>query len=442
MRVAAAAVLVIAACAVEPTGDPTDEPTATSEQAVTSARCPDGPTVEGIDVSLYQGAVDWKAVKASGRVFGIARINVGNEIDPYFTRNWRGMHDAGLVRGAYQYYKPSFDPVQQASLVVAQLGVLGPDDMPAMLDLETTSGLSAETVLDHIHTWLDIVEAGTGKRPLIYAGAYFWDDNLRSSAFASYPLVIPWYGTRCPGLPDAWNGEGWRFHQYSKTGTVPGVATNPTDLDVYNGTEADLRAWIAPSACEPIGPDGRTIDDSDGCFHAGGPASYLHRETSAGYGGLLWTYATADAHESNFADWRLDIAVAGRYRIDVFTPAGFAQSRAARYRVIASGSPTYVVIDQTAINDWQSLGEFDLAAGTGQSVHLGDDTGEPEANEVRLAFDAVHLTPVARGGSGEPTPPDGSAGGCAASGDGSAAALFVIATLAARRRRRTARSDY
>jgi GH25 family lysozyme M1 (1,4-beta-N-acetylmuramidase) len=429
-----AALVVLVGCV-----DPEPE-TGAVDRAVTGAKCPDGETIQGIDVSEYQESVDWAAVKASGRVFGIARINVGDHLDPYFQDNWNGMRAAGMIRGAYQYYKPSFDPVQQADLVVSTVGVLGPDDLPAMLDIEILDGVAPAEVVARLRTWLDIVEAGTGKRPLVYTGAYFWDDNIGSTALADYPLVIPWYGTNCPGVPDAWNGPGWKFHQYSESGTVPGVSSNPTDLDVYNGSEAQLRAWIAPSAsCGAIGPAGGTIDDDHPCFRAGGPSQYLHRVSTAGEGGgLIWTHATAEPTESNFAEWRLDLEAAGRYRIEVYTAAAFAQSRQARYVVTAAGVATDVVVDQTATDGWQSLGEHELAAGGGQSVHLGDNTGEAEADEVQLVFDAVRVTPIDDGGGGPDAGPDdgdpGDDGGCSAGGGSLSLGLVALLIVGLGRR--------
>lgn len=427
-RALAAVALLATACV-----DAEDSDVKETEQAVTGQTCPDGDTIEGIDVSEYQGSVDWAAVKASGRVFGIARINVGDHADPYFQDNWNGMRAAGVIRGAYQYYKPSFDAVQQANLVVSTVGVLGPDDLPAMLDIEILDGVAPATVVAKMQTWLEIVEAGTGKRPLIYTGAYFWDDNIASTAFADYPLVIPWYGTNCPGVPDAWDGPGWRFHQYSETGTVPGVSSNPTDLDHFNGTEADLRAFIGPGVtCGTIAAAGGTLDDDDPCFTAGGPSQYLHRVSTAGEGGgLVWTHATAEPAEANFAEWRLELAAAGRYQVEVYTDAAFAQSRQARYRVTAAGQTTDVVIDQTAVDGWQSLGEHDFAAGGSQSVHLGDNTGEPDADLVQLVFDAVRLTPAGTdpGGGADAGPDDGDpddGGGCSATGGGGSFGLLIL----------------
>src|SRR5437660_10001009 len=66
--------------------------------------CAKGPTVEGIDVSVYQAAIDWGAVKRAGIAFAVTRISNGiDRRDAYFDANWAGIETAGLVRGAYQY---------------------------------------------------------------------------------------------------------------------------------------------------------------------------------------------------------------------------------------------------------------------------------------------------------------------------------------------------
>jgi GH25 family lysozyme M1 (1,4-beta-N-acetylmuramidase) len=250
---------------------------------VTGGKCPTGATMEGVDVSEWQESVNWSAVKASGRVFAIARLNAGTHMDPYFAGNWSGMKNAGLIRGVYQYYKPNLDPTEQANILVSAVGRLGPSDLPAMLDVEITGGESAATIADRVGTWLGVVEAGTGKKPLIYTGAYFWDDYVKSSAFSSYPLFIAWYGTNCPGVPNAWNSNGWLFHQYSSTGTVPGVSVNPTDLDVFNGTLEQLIEFAAGGGEEVAGfaPDfdGDGLGDLVGTWANGIMTGYVNTST-------------------------------------------------------------------------------------------------------------------------------------------------------------------
>jgi GH25 family lysozyme M1 (1,4-beta-N-acetylmuramidase) len=215
-------------------------------QAISARRCPNGPTVLGIDVSIYQHAVNWSAVKGSGVEFAIARVSDGTgSIDSTFAGNWAGMKAAGLIRGAYQYFEPGQDPTAQANLVIARVGRLGIGDLPVMLDVEATGGQSPATITARIHTWVDAITAGTGKVPFIYTGAYFWDASVRSADFAGLALNVAWYGTDCPGAPSAWNG--WTFHQFTSSAHIPGV-TGGVDADVFNGTLAQLQAFAGPAA--------------------------------------------------------------------------------------------------------------------------------------------------------------------------------------------------
>jgi GH25 family lysozyme M1 (1,4-beta-N-acetylmuramidase) len=216
---------------------------------------------------VWQGAIDWAAVKHAGRAFGIARISDGiGYVDPTFLGNWNGMKAAGMIRGAYQFFEPSQNAIAQANLVVSRVGQLGPGDLPVMLDLEVTGGQSPATIAAKVRQWVDTVQSGTGKRPMIYTGAYFWDGFVGSHDFAGLPLVIAWYGTHCPGVPNAW--QSWRFHQYSGSGSVAGVS-GAVDLDVFNGSLAELHAFA--NATPPVGSDGCTAVERAnaakfGCF--------------------------------------------------------------------------------------------------------------------------------------------------------------------------------
>jgi lysozyme len=74
--------------------------------------------VPGIDVSHYQGSVDWATVAGGGERFGFAKASEGvsgtGSSDPYFADNWSGMRAAGILRGAYHFYHPKDDPTAQA----------------------------------------------------------------------------------------------------------------------------------------------------------------------------------------------------------------------------------------------------------------------------------------------------------------------------------------
>ena len=238
----------------------------THQQAITRVCGADrytGP--QGVDVSKYQGNYDWAAQKAAGVVFGIARVSDGtNTPDEYFDRNWTQMKTHGFYRGAYQYFRPGQDAVAQANMVVSKVGRLGPGDLPAVIDVESAGGQSPATIRNKIQQWLDIVEAGTGKKPMIYTAAYFWRDNVGEGYFTEYPLWVANYGATCPLTPDGWGK--WTMWQYCDGN--PDYCSNGQGFDrnVFNGTMAELEEfanggadWAAeyvnqtfPLAAEPL----------------------------------------------------------------------------------------------------------------------------------------------------------------------------------------------
>ena len=182
-----------------------------------------------------------------------------------------------------------------------------------------------------------------------------------------------------------------------------------------------------------IAASGGVVDDADPCFIAGGPSQYMRRVTDAGNNGLYWTHTTQAPSEANFGQWNLDFAAAGSYRVEVYTSAAYATSRAADYVIQANGAMKSVTIDQTRVDGWQPLGDLVFAAGGDQWINLGDNTGE--AMQEQVVFDAVRLTPSAETGSGDGDPSSES-GGCSTS-PRSGGALVLLAIAATLRRRRT-----
>ena len=229
-----AAIGLVVACS----SAPVPESTSQSSEAVTTicGAPPNGP-IQGRDVSIYQGNFDWNAQKAAGVVFGYARMGNGvNIVDTQFTNNWSKMKAAGILRGAYQFFEPAQDEVAQANLMIQAVGQLGEGDLPCMIDVEATGGQSKTTIASKIAHWLQLVEAGTGKPPIIYSGSYFWQDNVGSTAFGKTPFWIADYGPSCPLMPAGWTT--WTFWQYSD-------GNGSLDHDVFNGTMAQLQQLAA-----------------------------------------------------------------------------------------------------------------------------------------------------------------------------------------------------
>lgn len=399
-------VVSLAGCAVQ-----SDLNLSTVEQGTTVCGV-SGDAVQGIDVSSYETSIDWAMAKASGVDFAFIRVSDGLQYrDPKFATYWPGAKAAGVMRGAYQFFRPQQDPIAQADLLLNAIGPRMPGDLPPVIDVETTSGLEPAQVEASVRAWVDHVTGAIGRRPIIYAGYYSWQDYTGNANLTSSPLWHAQYTTAaCPNIPTPWTR--WLFWQHSSTGTVPGVLGEPTDMNVFDGTLEELHAFAddAPTPCGVIEATGGEIDATHPCFSAGGPSTTLRHVDN-----FIWTRATSSDYISNFAVWQLVLAQAGHYRVEVHTSASYADTHRAKYKVRAAGELQTVVVDQ-AVDGWQSLGDFAFNAGDDQFVELDDNTGD--TNGERIVFDTVRMTPLDRV---LPTPPEPIAvdedGGCNAGGN-------------------------
>jgi len=289
----------LARCASAPEGESAHGgATLRSAEQAATRRC--GPVdasgnplrVRGIDVSYYQGTIDWPAVAATDIRFAVVRLSDGvGTRDSQFVRNWQESRRAGLIRGFYQYFRASAGGAAQAQLAVDRLAEAGgfqSSDLPPVLDIETLDGRTAAQVAAEATIWVDAMREATGKEPIIYTGAYFWDDNGLPDSLNSQPLWTANYTTNpCPWTSDSW--DRWTLWQYTDSGTVSGIA-GPVDLDYFAGTLDDLQdfanATIAPT-CEPDCPtcvDRCSATDLRTCI---GDATFTRCEPSAD-GCLAW----------------------------------------------------------------------------------------------------------------------------------------------------------
>lgn len=226
---------------------PESEPVASSNQDLVV--CAPGAVVQGVDVSYYQGNIDWNAVHASGRGFGIARIADGTGfMDPTFAANYAGMKNAGMVRGSYIFFRPEDDPIAQADIVLTAIGTMGAGDLPPMLDVEVTDGVATSTIVNNINAWIAHVSAAIGRRPTLYTAPYFWS-QLGSPSVAADLVVANW-GPSCPTVPGGWSN--WSAWQYADNGSVSGIG-GAVDLDEFNGSLADLQNYARPPDTPPRG---------------------------------------------------------------------------------------------------------------------------------------------------------------------------------------------
>ncbi len=202
---------------------------------------------QGADVSYYQGSFNWAAQKRAGMKFGIARISDGNGfIDPKFSYNWSELKRQGMIRGAYQFLRFNQNITNEANLVVQKVGRLGAGDLPVTADVEAFNGVSASTVASKLHTWLRIVEQGTGKKPMIYTSSGLWNPHVANhSSFSSYPLWAANYGPSCPSIADGWSH--WKFWQYCDGQSAYCSNAAGFDRDVFNGSTSALQNFANAS---------------------------------------------------------------------------------------------------------------------------------------------------------------------------------------------------
>lgn len=214
----------------------------------------------GPDVSHWQGQVDWRAVRAGGSSFAIAKCTEGvGYKDPRFDGNFKGMSDEGLIRGAYHFARVSCKPtmtiredaIREAEWFVKCLGKDHLSMLPPILDIEwdrRTRKIPPDAIVNWVMAWLENVEGQIGMRPIIYTGERYWHYKLaQTPMLRDYPLWLVQYkhaktgmvaGPRKP-IP-RWDWEMW---QYTSKGKIDGIKT-PCDVNVYRGQLSTLLRWV------------------------------------------------------------------------------------------------------------------------------------------------------------------------------------------------------
>ncbi len=201
--------------------------------------------VHGVDVSRYQGDIDWGRVRSSGVAFAFLKATEGGDyVDDHFSANWQAARRAGLWRGAYHYFYFCRPASQQAAWFITHV----PRDaaaLPAVLDLEWNHRSrtcpfrpDAETVRSEARVFLDTLTRYYGKRPVIYSTMDFFQEN-ELWKIQGYPF---WLRSVAGHPSDTYPDQRWAFWQYTGTGLVAGI-DGPTDLNVFAGTPSQLSAW-------------------------------------------------------------------------------------------------------------------------------------------------------------------------------------------------------
>lgn len=231
-------ILIFNACQVENSQKVANNKT-TKDSIADTENIVDRPNVKGIDVSHFQGDLNWQELDSIGLVFAICKATEGITYqDPDLTKNWKGIHSTKLSGGAYHFFMSNDDPNKQVSNFTTALGSIKETDLAPILDLEA-GGLVGiiDTVKyqQNVLIWLKAIEEYYGKTPIVYTNPNFANMYLNFEAIGEYPLWIAQYGVDEPQLPKAWRNKAWVFWQNKQTGTLHGAHGEALDHDEFNG---------------------------------------------------------------------------------------------------------------------------------------------------------------------------------------------------------------
>src|SRR4051795_2698093 len=208
--------------------------------------------IQGIDVSRYQGKIDWASVRSAGTQFAFIKATEGgNLVDERFVENWDGAKQSGVSRGAYHFMFWCRPADEQAAWFRSTVPN-DPDALPPVLDLEWNAQsrtcprrLPREEALAMIKVMLHEMEAHTGKRPIIYTDVTFHRDVLEGE-LSHYPH---WVRSTAAEPQERYANRPWLMWQYTAAGRVPGIQTD-VDLNAFYGGSADWAKFVA-SSCDP-----------------------------------------------------------------------------------------------------------------------------------------------------------------------------------------------
>ncbi len=362
-----------------------------------------GPTIPGIDISHWQGTIDWAKVAATGKAFAFMKAtDDDNYVDPTFAANRAGARANGLLVGAYHFARP--DPSTGDARREARFFVKTADPSPGsllpVLDIETSQGLDQQGVTRWARTWVAEVRALTGVTPLVYTSPYGWQTrtgDTRLVARDGAPLWVAHWGVSSPTLPAAdWDGHGWVVWQHTSDGHVAGIAGR-VDLDKLAGTRLGT-ITIRRLSIEIDGSAGHVSSEPAGagcaatCVRSVDPDATitLTAEPDANAYFTGWTGACAGTDPSCTVQMRGNRSVGARFVTDIAAPVpGFSPPS-------AFTDPATVAFDERVRG--VTLTSVVMRRATGERVPTNQGCRDASGVSVRCdgtVVRAVRLTPDA-----------------------------------------------
>ena len=205
------------------------------------AEYPEGYEIHGIDISHYQGKIDWEQLKNAMikgcpvRFVIIKSTEGSSRLHENFRENFNQARDFGFIRGVYHFWSNKSTAREQAYYFLDQVH-LTDGDLPPVLDIEhKPADKSVEDFQRDVLTWLHIVEDKYHAKPIIYTYYKFKEQYLSAPVFDDYPYWIAHY------YVDKVQYKGkWKFWQHTDVGKLPGIK-GYVDFNIYNGSYYELK---------------------------------------------------------------------------------------------------------------------------------------------------------------------------------------------------------
>ena len=216
------------------------------------AEYPEGYEIHGIDISHYQGEIDWEQLKNAMiegcpvRFVIIKSTEGASRLDDHFRENFNQVRDYGFIRGVYHFWSNKSSAREQAYYFLDKVH-LTEGDLPPVLDIEhKPADKSVDDFQRDVLTWLHIVEDKYHAKPIIYTYYKFKEKYLSAPVFDDYPYWIAHY------YVDKVQYQGkWKFWQHTDAGKLPGIK-GYVDFNIYNGSFYDLRKLCIGSKGESL----------------------------------------------------------------------------------------------------------------------------------------------------------------------------------------------
>lgn len=196
----------------------------------------------GFDVSQYQGVIAWNAIDSIAQhsllefVFVRATMGVDGK-DRAFELNWRGSRANHFIRGAYHYYRPDENSVEQAHNFIKHVR-LSEGDLPPVLDIEELPKMqSMDSLVLGLKRWMDIVEKEYNVKPILYSGEHYYSKHLKKW-FPDHVIWIANYNFFVEEIKPEWH-----FWQFTEKGVVNGI-DGKVDVNVFNGNRTEIRKLL------------------------------------------------------------------------------------------------------------------------------------------------------------------------------------------------------